>query len=223
VRQAEQRQKDEEGSFPYLNIGAFPVAHGRSGEPLDTPEGVRWGTIWDRVSLSPAAEWRLTQFCLAMGLKVNSKGEIVGSLELDEGKPGTIIKKRALLRVKGGSNLEGEYRAEAGAWSPYEPTDTGEGFEDEESVGDDEASEEEADAFGDDGDGDEEYYTAESLSELDNDGLKDAAGEFDLDVKDYVVKVRGKTNVPKTRDAIIEAILEAQGVEDNEEDDEEPF
>lgn len=226
VQGAEQKQKPD-GQYPYLNVQAFPVGKGRNNEKLDPPEGVRWGTVWDRVSLSPAAEWRLTQFCLAMGMKINAKGEIIGTLETEEGKPGSIIGKLALLRVKAGENLEGRYRAEAGGWYPYDPnaSDTGEGFDDEEpdeelEAGDD--STEDEDVFGgeEEPEDEDDFYTEESLGELDNDGLKAAAAEFDLDTKDYVVKVRGKTNVPKTRAAIIEAILEAQGVET---EDEEPF
>lgn len=227
MRGIEQKKK-EGGEYPYLNVQAFPVGAGRKCEKLTPPDGSVYGTVWDRISLSPASEGFLTRFCIAMGMKVNRKGELVGTLETEEGKPGSVINKRALLRVKSGTNNEGDYRAEVGGWYPYEAIkeDDDLGEEEEDLGAEDEPDD---DAFGEDEPEEEEsaeeepedYYTAESLDALDNDGLKAAASEFDLEAKDFVVKVRGKTNVPKTREAIITAILDAQGVEEG--GDEEPF
>lgn len=229
ITRAEQRQK-EGGEFPYINVAAFPVGKGRGNEKLDPPEGVVWGTVWDKVSLSPAAEWRLTKFCLAMGMTINARGELVGSLELDEDKTGSIIGKLALLRVKGGENLNGDYRAEAGNWYPYEAVDNGEGFEDleDEDVEEEEEPEDEPDLDEDEDEvEEEEYWTADSLDALDNDELKKAAVEFDLDTTNFRVYTgRGKAKkleLDKTREAIITAILDAQGVEEGDSSDEEPF
>jgi hypothetical protein len=207
----------------------MPVGTGRDNDPLEPPEGERYGTVWDRVSLSDAAKWRLTNFALAMGLTVNKNGTINGTLEIEPGKPGSIIGKLALLRVKGGQiqsedpERNGAYRAEAGNWAPFDGTDTGEGFDDEEAEG------EPSDGFDDEAEDEageeEDFYTEESLDGLDNTELKAAAEEFDLDVSTLVVKNRAKkTDVPKTRAAIIAAILEAQGVVDEDEEEaEEPF
>jgi len=223
VRQAEQRQKDG-GEHPYINVGAFPIGRGRKGEALNPPEGSVFGTVWDKVSLSPAAEWRLTQFCIAMGMKVNARGGISGSLELEADKPGSIIKKLALLRVKEGQNLEGQYRAEVGWWGPYDPTDDGEGFDEEEELGDEEATE---DAFGEDepeGEEEEEYYTREFLQSLEPKELSKACTDFDLDPDSLKVKGRGgKLDVPKSLAAMVDAILEAQGVDEGEGEPEDPF
>jgi hypothetical protein len=73
--------------------------------------------------------------------------------------------------------------------------------------------------FGDSAPADEngEYalLTQEELEAMDPKELGATAKEFDLVTDNLLVKVRGKVNVEKTKEAIIAAILEAQGADDS--------
>lgn len=79
---------------------------------------------------------------------------------------------------------------------------------------------------GDDENGgdDEEAYEQEELEAMDEDELKEVLEEFELDADDYTTKkkVGKRTKVIFDGDAAVEAILEAQGEADSEEEEETP-
>jgi hypothetical protein len=86
--------------------------------------------------------------------------------------------------------------------------------EDEDAEDEDEDEDEESDDDSDDED--EEAYTEEDLEELDDEELLEVAEEFEIEPE-----YKGKGKKKKLdRDALIEAILEAQEEDEDEEDDE---
>lgn len=223
--------KGEDGkpdkSRPYLECIYKFTGEGRDGDKLSK----NYGQVWDYVSFSEAAKWKLAQFAMAMGIPVNAKGELDGELEIEDGKPGTVIGREVIVRIKKDSDQDGNYRAKVGAVMPMEgPSDSGSS-----AFGDDDDDEpEEGDSTDDPFDGDEEgddeggdMLTNESLEALDNKELGAVARDFDLEPKDFLGKRDGKTIVK--RKALIEAILEAQdGTEgtdgdDDLDDEEDPF
>lgn len=206
---------------PYLACTYAIIGVGREGAKLD--KGKKYSNLWDYVSFSEAAKWKMAQFGIAMGLPIKA-GAINASIETEAGKPGTIIGTKVLLSVKADKDLQGDYKGSVRSVSPLAGDDADLFDDDEEGSEDLEDSEEEFDEEGDDdGSEDEDLLTAEELEEEDLKSLGVIAEEFDLDPKDFVVKTKaGKTNKVKTKAAVIEAILEAQGA-DEDEDEEEPF
>jgi hypothetical protein len=219
---------------------------GREGAPF--PEGKRYGQVWHYVSFSAASATNRAQFGLAMGLPLKN-GEIDGTIETEEGKPGTVVGKELLVSIKADTDLQGNYRAKVRSVNPIGGGSEGGGdggnvsslFADDDD--DDTGSEPDGDledGFDDDADGGEPapYLTEEDLKDEDEypdlKSLGAVAAEFDIEPRDHLVKYasganKGKPNVAKTRAALIAAILEAQGAPDEDEagetapDEEDPF
>lgn len=216
---------------PYLACVWQIDGTGRSGAKLE--KGKNYSQLWDYVSFSEAAKWKMAQFALAIGLPIKN-GAISASIEIEEGKPGTIIGSRVILSVRADKDLQGEYKASVRGVYPLDEGDSelfdDDGDEDEDELGDD-------DDF--DGEDDDDESEPDSGDMLTRDGLEEEgdlkalgsiAKEFDLDPKDYIVKTKaGKLSNAKTKSAIIDAILEAQGADedvpedDDIDDDEDPF
>lgn len=199
-------------SRPYLECIWKIDGVGREG----TKPEVQYSRIWDYVTFGEETDWKRAQFGAAMGLPV-VKGEIDGEIEVEEGKPGSVIGVRALIRVKHEKDKrdpEGEKRAKIGWMGPL----SGPALAD--NPMDDSGPEASTDPFADAA-GEEELdlWTAETLGELDLKALgEEAKTNWDLTPQDFIVQVKGKTDAAKTKDAIIAAILEAQGAEEPEAD-----
>lgn len=216
------KTKDEQSEYVVLRWQPTHIGRNKSEAVADDV-----GSVWDNVTFDESTDWKRAQVALALGAKPNRQGNVTLEIEPDESKPGTDIGKEVLLKVKAGKNLDGDYRAETAWVAPFEAdADEGEGFQD-----DDEDEGEAVNPFDDDAgteveggsdEPDEDLWTAETLSELEPKELAEACREFDLDPDDLKVKVKGKVNVPKTLNAMVSAILEAQnGTDDG--DDEDPF
>lgn len=215
------KRDNKDGDGQHLSLRWRPVGIGREGtKPED-----KLGSVWDRVSLtSEAAEWVRARLAIALGAKPNRSGAVILDIELDATKPGSPIGTVVLGRVKGGKDLEGDYRPEMGWIGPLEATPENEeegGFsDDEDEVDEEEASspfdEDEAEPEGD-------LLTREQLENMENKELGGVAKDFDINTKQYAKKVKGK--VQPDRAGLIDAILEAQGGEEepSEDDDEDPF
>lgn len=206
-------------SRPYLECVWKIDGVGREGEKLDT----QYAQIWDYVTFGEETEWKRAQFGAAVGLPVKN-GEIDGEIEIEEGKPGTVIGKRALIRVKGDKDQDGDYKAKIGWMGPL----SGPALADDPLA--DEPEAEPDDPFGEGGeDGEVELLTREDLEAME---LKElgalAQTDFDITPQDHIVKVKGKVSPDKTKEKLIDAILEAQGAEEEpeaetEENPEDPF
>lgn len=221
----------------YLSVRYQPVGTGREGAKIEK----KVSGVFDTVSLtSEDSDWVRARFALALGQQPNKAGVVELEVEMDATKPGSPVGKVILGRVKAGKDLDGNYKPEIGWIGPLEGAgEEGEGFEEEDAMseedeeasspfGEEEEAEDEEEAEEEEESGD--YYTEESLAALSPKELGAAAGEFDLDTKDYLVKLtkganKGKPDIKKTSAAIIAAILEAQGVEEEGEgdDDDNPF
>jgi hypothetical protein len=218
-------QKDNKsGDGKHLVCRWRPVGLGREGSKLTE----RLGSVWDRVSLtSEEAGWSRARLAIALGGKPNRAGNVDLSLELDSTKPDSPIGSIVLGRVASDTDQAGDYRPKIGSLMPLDATAESEdepGFDedDEEEAVADFGDEEEVAAEADDG----ELLTRADLEEMDNKDLGLLArNDFELNTKQFAKKVKGKTVAD--REALINAILEAQGgePEDNDEDDEddEPF
>jgi len=200
----------------YLSCRWQPIAAGREGEPLDK----KLGSVWDVVSFSEDSEWARARFALALGAQPNRAGNVDLDVELDATKPGSPIGTVVLGRVKADKDLEGNYKPAIGWIGPLNaPTEDSEEFaDDEEEVGEEVDEEEATEDFGEE----DELLTEDILADYNNKELAALLTEFDLDKAALTVKVKGKVNVDKTRTKMIAAILEAQGA-DEEDDDEDPF
>lgn len=200
-------------SRPRLECIYKIVGEGREGSK---PEK-QYSRLWDYVSFSEAAEWKLAQFGLALGLKMKNGG-IDDAIEIEADKPGTVIGKQVMIRVKKDSDLEGNYRGKIASLMAVGSGDDDLGDVDDEPEFADDVDEDEEEAFGgDDEDEGDDLLTEEDLDAMENKELASTAKEFDIDPKQF----KGK----KARANIIAAILEAQGADsaDDDEDDEEPF
>lgn len=155
--------------------------------------------LYDYISLGEASVWKLDQFLLALGLASSKKR--TGQWDPEKQKS-----KEVKVLVAKDNNSDGEYRAKVrkvlrleGATTKKAPVVVEE--EEMELEVDTELTAEEP--FGA-----ENLWTEEDLAAMDNAQLKEAAKKFDL-----VIKGMRRTQV-------VEAILDAQGTNDP---DDEPF
>lgn len=197
-------------SRPYLECQWKLVGVGREGAEL--PE--RYGNVWDYVTFGEETDWKRAQFGSAVGLPVKN-GEIDGEIEIEEGKPGTVIGKKAIMRIKHekGRTAEDDSRAKIGWMGPL----SGPALADDPMAGGDDGAAEPDDPFAEaGGEEEEELLTREQLEAMDLKELGAVCPDFDLTPQDYIVKVKGKgkVNADKTKAAVIDAILEAQGAEE---------
>lgn len=196
----------EDKKKPRLEVICEIVGVGTSGEAVTE----NYGNIWEYISFSKDSGWKRGEMLWALGY-IDSKE--AAEVDID---PEELIGMQFLARLKH-DNSGDEPRAKIAKWLRYADGDTEAAFGD---GGGDEGG----DVFGGD-EGGTEYLTAEGLGELDMKELGVVAKEFDLDPNEFLVKVKGKLDLVKTKDAVIAAILEAQGApgEDEGGDEESPF
>lgn len=167
--------------------------------------------LYDYVNLeSEAARWKLKQFLEAMGVAKDS-----GQFD-----PAEFVGTALTIKVKIQAETD-QYAASARPQTLL-PLDGAEGSEDEEDLEDeDDESEDEDDESEDDDedddededeDDDDDAWDEESLADLDNDELKEAAEELDVAVP--------KKLTAASKKKLIAAILEAQEGDDDEDEDE---
>lgn len=206
----------EDKSRPYLECIYKITGEGREGRPTDK----NYSRKWDYVTFGESTEWKVAQFGLAMGLPLKG-GAIDGEVETDPDKAGTIIGKEVLLRIKRDTDLDGNYRGKiAFVGTRDADAETAAAFADE-----DEAEADTTNPFDDDTSGpdtEDELLTREYLESIEDfKALGELAKEFDLDPSALIVRNRAKqVDLVKTKAAVVDAILEAQGA-DNEEASEE--
>lgn len=210
------------------------VGVGREGKKVEE----NYMHIFDYVSFSEASQWKRDEVAAALGLKMKGKAK-AGDLEMeiDPGKPGTVIGTVVLGRIKIDAATE-QYDAspkiakllpvpdETAVPDAFgEDDDTSEDAPESDPFTEDEDgedSEEETEA-GDEEDG--ELLTREDLEGMEPKELAETASEFDIDISDFTGK--GKSKAAQKKDKmkqVIDAILEAQGDGgEDEDDDEDPF
>jgi len=215
---------------PRLEFVLKPFSEDREGK---VKFKANYGQLWDYCRLDEdVQEAKRAQWAIALGATPNRQGNVSLSIENEPDKPGTDIGKHVIARVKAGENQEGDYKPEiANVWPVKAGAEGDEAFDEE---GEDDAEEEDegeeedsANPFGDEDEAeDDELLTADSLEAMDLKELGGIAGEFDLDPKEHIVRNRAKkVDSAKTKKALIDAILEAQGAEPDFEEDnsEDPF
>jgi hypothetical protein len=161
-----------------------------------------YGNVWDYVSWSKESGWHRAQFLRGVGLLSPDATEFKGEFDTDD-----LIGKKIIARLaqQRGQTKDDPKRAKIRSIIAYEDRDTGAAFG--------------GDGGGTSDEGDAEDYTEEELMAKEPKELGAIAKEeFDLDPAQFVVKVRGKVNVDKSKAALVEGILQAQAEEEEEED-----
>lgn len=172
-------------------------------EPLEEKgfngNNCRGARIWDYVSFSEAAEWKLDQFLQSIGESTHKKRK--GKFDAEKHQEETIVR----MRVKADKNLEGNYRAKVGGtWAWEDLADDEISDEDLDELEDDEWDEEEFE--------DDDLPTVEEIRDLDVEGLKTAS-------KEHGISLKGLKGIEAAQDKIIEEL----GLEEDWDDDEVPF
>lgn len=202
-----------------------------------------YGRLWDYITFGDGyAATRRTEFAVAMGAdkEAIANGEeyefdteellerkLIARLKHEKDKQKSEEEKKTIMRARVATVLP--LSAADGAVNSGGPVDFGGDDEDVEAVDEDpfSESEEEEEEAGD-------LLTEEELEAMEPKDLSAVAKEFDLDPQSLIVKFKsgekkGKVNVPASKKAMIEAILEAQGGDEDpepaeeEEDDGDPF
>lgn len=220
----------EDKSRPRIEMVYEITAEGVEGDKA--PEA-NYGRIWDYLTFGEKAGRTRARYIKTFYPEHYSEdGDMEVEFDTDEMIAKTVVAKLSVKKEKD-QNGEVRDRVQIRQMMP---------------VGDDfsSAAVSTADAFAsaDDDDNDFESVLEEAEEEGEEDGLLteeelDAmtsqevaaiAKEFDLDTKDFIVKFKsgankGKVKVPETKAAVIAAILEAQGSneEDDGDEDESPF
>lgn len=176
--------------------------------------------LWDYVSFSEAAQWKLDQFLQAMGVATSKKRKG----EFDTAK---LINKVVKVRVVADKNNDGDYRPKVkGVFAIGEDDDVDDDVDDEDEADEEEADEDDEEDDDSDEDDEEEESTVDPNhpmmklgAEADAGGrpgkvaekkLKTAAAEADLDPDDY-----------DSWTALAEALAEAEDEDEDDEDEEE--
>lgn len=213
---------EEDKTKPYIELVLEFVGKGKEAAPLDG----NYGRVWDYVTFSKEAGWKRANFMSAFFPDSVVPGqEIDMDIDLDE-----LIERQVFCRIKHEKDkLKSEeekktvMRARIARMLSMESDE----FSAAETAGADAyaAAEDvpESNPFEEGAEGDA-LLTEEELGEMDIKELGAVAKEFDLDPNDFIVKVKGKVDLDKTKAAVIEAVLAAQGGEGTEEGgDESPF
>ena len=182
----------------------------------DTEPTTNYGNVWDYVSYSKESGFARGRFLRAIGLAKDGQ-PFDGEFEVDPDARDTIIGTKVLARLKI-TPAKGDYSAKAKVASllPYSERNTVDGSS---SAFADDATDD-GEVFGGGGEEPAGDYTQEELETLEPKELGDVArDEFNLNPEDFLVKVRGKVNVEKSKTKLVDAILEAQAAEDPAADD----
>lgn len=209
--QSVEKRTTKDGKSEYLNIAWKPVGVGRQNGQL--PEPYSW--VWDTVMLEgESTEWKRAEFLLCVGKPPTGK-QAQMSIEVEKGKPGTVIGAKALVKV-----FHEEYQGNPSAkvkkaWPWSEDDDDAEGDADATDATDDTEGDGTPDtaldeAFGDDDgtttDDGEDYvpWTKETLMAEDNASIKEIIASF--------AELGHKVTVKKgsTKGQVIDLVLEVQ-------------
>jgi hypothetical protein len=88
-------EKGSTSGSQYLKCAWKPVGKGKRDEQLDKT----YSWVWDNVQLEgDSTEWKRAQFLLAIGKPTTGKAQGM-KIQIEEGKPGTVIGTKVLLKV----------------------------------------------------------------------------------------------------------------------------
>ena len=179
-------------------------------EEAETKEN--YGNLWDYVSFSESSDWKRGEFLKAFGYVEDGSSDFDDDIDTDD-----VINRKVLARVKHEKARTKGDPARAKIASLFE------------SGGDVSYGDEEP-AFGSSDEEAETVHTEDDLNEMDLKGVGAVLEELGGNPRDHIVKdAKGKVDSTKTKAAVIEAILKAQGGDEADDDpfgeqsDEEPF
>lgn len=90
-----------------------------------TPVAENYGQVWDYISDGESSGFKRAQFGLALGFTVK-RGQIQEDVEMEAGKPGTVVGRFVLARLRKDTDQDGNYRPKMGAYLPKETLDNAE-------------------------------------------------------------------------------------------------
>ena len=213
--------KDDDGK-PDKNRPRIECIYQIVAESDGSKPAKNYSRVWDYVSFSDAAEWKLDMFLQSVGIETSAKEK--GQLDLTKvaGKV-TDLKGnehegkavRVKMRVTAGKDLQGDYRAKVGGTYRLVDEDE-EALTDalDEALDDDELDDDDVD-FGDE---EETELTADDVDEMPVEDLKAL-------VKEHGIKVKKGTKVAGVRELVKEelGLVESDEDEDEDDDDDVPF
>lgn len=215
--------KDDDGK-PDKNRPRIECIYQIVGEADGAKPEAQYSRIWDYVSFSDAAEWKLDQFLQAVGIATTKKEK--GQLDLTKiaGKV-TDLKggehdgkaAKVKLRVTAGKDLQGDYRAKVGGTYLLTDEDAEALDEELEAALDEEELDEELIDDDDEAEEEEAEYTAEDIDDM-------AAADLKALVKEHGFKVKKGMKVGDVREMVKEELgLNEEDEAEDEDDDDLPF
>lgn len=190
--------------------------------------------IFDYVTFSKETQWKRDDVGYALGLSTGRAKSKTFDLEIDPDVPGTVIGTQVLGRIKIEKQDGYDPSPKIAKLHPLAASDqvpdafadddetSEEPPEDDPFEGDEEEPEEEGEEGEDEESEDEDLLTMEDLEAMTGAELAATAKDFDIDPADFTGKGRSAAAKKKNKmQQVREAILEAQGAEEG--DDEDPF
>lgn len=138
---------NKDGTGTRAEVILKPVATFKDSTITSVTEN--YGSVWDYISDGESSGFKRAQFGNALGFKVK-RGIIQEDVEMEAGKPGTVIGREVLVRLRKDTDQDGNYRPKIGAYLAKDALEGAEvGAADEESPFEDtEDTVEESDADG---------------------------------------------------------------------------
>lgn len=213
-------QNDKER--PNIKMQWKIVGVGREGEK---PEA-NYMHAFDYVSFSENSQWKRDEVAAALGLSIGRKKTADLEMEIDPAKPGTVIGTQVLGRIKHETQEGYDTAPKIAKLLPLSSADeVPDAFGDDDDTSEEEPSEDPFDGDEEEeaGDGDD-LLTMEDLEAMAPKELAETAEEFDVDVSEFEGKGRSVAAKKKSKmTQVMEAILEAQGGDEDEDGDDDPF
>lgn len=215
--------KDDDGK-PDKNRPRIECIYQIVAESDGSKPAAQYSRIWDYVSFSDAAEWKLDMFLQSVGIPTNKKEK--GQLDLTKiaGKV-TDLKgathdgkaAKVKMRVAAGKDLQGDYRAKVGGTYLLTDEDAEELDDDIEAALDDEELDDELIDADEEAEDEEPEYTAEDIDEM-------PAADLKALVKEHGIKVKKGMKVGDVRELVKEELgLNEDEADEDEDDDDLPF
>lgn len=212
--------KKKDGSGVDKNRPRLEVIYEITEKGAMSPDGenATGARIWDYVSFSDAAAWKLASFLEAFGVATKKKRK--GTLDTDQ-----IVGKECKVRVRAGKNQDGEYRGEIAGTFPLPEDDE----EEEDELPEDEEAEEDDDDVeesDDDDDDDDDDVDEEEDEEEEDDYNEWSLAELKEECEERGLSSKGKKGALIKRleeDDEAEDDGDEEDDEDDDDDDEAPF
>jgi hypothetical protein len=209
---------EEDKTRPRIEVILDYVAAGKERKELEA----NYGRVWHYVSFSKESGDSRANFVRAFYPDAVTPGAAL-DVEIDTDE---LVERLCMARIKhetdklktdenkAAGKKEIVKRARIARFFPADDDSFTEAEDATNAYAGAEDTEPDGNPFEEQTDGGGELLTQEELDAMDIKEVGAVAKEFDLTPDEYVVKVKGKVDLDKTKAAVIAAILEAQGAEE---------